>query len=939
MAGSLGTIRGQIRLDVANAIAGYAAVRAANAATMGAMNDARNRMRGFGLAAVAMGAAFLAGFGMAVKAAADFEKKLDYFGAVNNATEADMEKVRLKALELGRTSLYSAGQIADAFVEMGKAGVSAKDITDGMAEAMVNLAAAADIDLAQATNIVTSQIQAYELAATDAAHVTDLMAGAANASIIDVQDIGVSMKYVAGVAHSLGITIDSTTDAISLLGKAGIKGSTAGTSLRQIMVSLAGGTKKAKGVLQELGIITADGANKFFDAEGRAKSLGEVFQILQDHTANLSDKERLMAFRTIFNNRALAAAAILTRQGAKGFSDMNAEISKTTAADVAAKRMDNLAGDIKKLKGNIETMLIKAGGPFQQFLRNIVQGLTKMVQWFSNLPDSVQIGIMSFMLVAGILLVVAGTIALMGAAIAGALGALASLGGAFKALGMILWAATKATWALTVAALANPYVLLALAVLALIAGLVVLYHKSEAFRNVMDTIGRALKGAFFATVEWFKGLPDFFSGVWDSISNFFSTGVDWVSKKWSEMVDLIIAAPGQVWNAVTSLGNTIVTFVQSVPGTIAGLLSMAWDRFTAFMADLPRLVGYHIGLLLGLITRLGYEGMIRAQAAGQAIVDGIVWFFTEMPGKIAHWLGETWNKFYQWGTDMTIQAVTSAQNIFNSIVQWFQKLPERVWTFCLDMKTRAEAAFVQLVARAAMAGQKAYHGVVDWFQKLPGRIWDLVTAARDRVTEGAARLVGAAVNMGKNAYNGVVDWLQKLPSKCWDIIGRVIQAFKDMVSSAFNAAKDFAGGLWDGFRDGLGIHSPSYIEEAMWAITRVTAQETGRLNNQVKGMQNLAHNLQRVHDVAAQAGSDDLAQGLNKQLAAQVASLSIDRTRIGLDSSSSIGGASAKGWDRLEEVEGNQRPINVVVNNPVAEKASDSTARKLRTLSAMGAFG
>lgn len=935
--GSLGTIRGQIRLDVANAIAGYAAVRAANARTIGTMNDARNRMRGFGLAAVGMGALFLAGFGMAVKAAANFEKKLDYFGAVNNATAQEMEKVRAKALELGRTSQYSAGQVADAFVEMGKAGVSAKDITDGMADAMVNLAAAADIDLAQATNIVTSQIQAFALSAKDAVHVTDLMAGAANASIIDITDIGVSMKYVAGVAHALGISIDSTTDAIGLLGKAGIKGSTAGTSLRQIMVSLAGGTKKAQNVLKDLGIITEDGANKFFDAHGKAKSLAEVFQILQEHTAGLSDKERIMAMRTIFNNRALAAASILTRAGAAGFAQMNDQISKTTAADVAAKRMDNLAGDVKKLKGNLETMLIEGGTPFQEFLRGLVQGLTAAVQWFSSLPRWVQTSVFAFMAIAGVVLVVAGTIALMGAAISGAIGALASVGGAFRMLGPIIMAVTRATWAMTVAALANPYVLLAMAIVALIVFLVLLYKRSEAFRNFIDGVGRALKTAFFATVEWFKGLPQFFGSVWDSITKFFSDGTDRAVSDWNGLVEFITSAPGKIWDAIVSLGNTIVTFAQEAPGKVGNALSAGWSSIVGFLQELPGRVGYALGFLLGRMVRWTIDAVNWATTTGTNVTNAVTNFFQQLPGRIWTFLSQLWNDFQRWGQEMTVKAAKFSVDVYQNVVRWFQQLPSRIWNFLVDMKNKSIQQFTQFVSSASNFGSRAFNAVVNWFRQLPGRIYSHVSSMANRARSGFNTAVSWARNAGSNIYNGVINWVSQMPGKVWSLLGTVIQYFKDMARNAVNAARDFASGLWNGFKDGLGIHSPSYIEEAMWAITKVTGREATRLKSQVRGMQGLARGLQEVHDRASTAATVPWSREAAGMLSSQARSMFPSAIQLGLDDRALIRrdeGASTVRSEALQD----QRPINITVNNPVAERASDSAARKLRTLSAMGAF-
>jgi len=937
--GSLGTIRGQIRLDVANAIAGYAAVRAANARTMNSMNDARNRMRGFGLAAVGMGAAFLAGFGMAVNAAADFEKKLDYFGAVNNATAGEMEKVRQKALELGRTSQYSAGQIADAFVEMGKAGVSAKDITDGMAQAMVNLASAADIDLAQATNIVTSQIQAYGLAAKDAAHVTDVMAGAANASIVDVQDLGVSLKYVGGVAHSLGISFDDTVDALSLLGKAGIKGSTAGTSLRQIMVSLAGGTDKAKGVMEELGIITADGANKFFDASGKAKSLSEVSQILQDHTAGLTQKQRLMAFRTIFNNRALAAASILTKEGAKGFAEMNSEIGKTTAAEVAAKRMDNLSGDIKKLKGNIDTLLIEAGGPFQNFLRGIVQGLTKMIQFFARLPAGVQTAIMTFLLVAGIVLVVAGTISIFGAAIMGAIGSIKSLVGAFKAFWAIAKAVTIATRAMTVAALANPYVLLAIAVVALVVGLVLLYKKSEAFRNFINAIGRGMKAGFLATVEWFKTLPGFFANLWKDIQGWFKTGVDWVKQNWDLLLIIITGPIGLIVTIIRRFGDDIVNFMKKIPGMVTGFISDAWSGFLSFLANLPYYIGFIIGFILGSIVKFGAMIGIAAFQAGQAAWNGIVWFFTKMPQDIWNALVAAWNGLVVWGAQMVATALATGTSIFHSVVDWFAKLPGRIWDLMVMVKNNCVIAWNSIIAGAIAFGIAAYNGVIKFFRDLPGNIYSLLMTLKNKVASAGNQITSAAKNFGRNAYNGVKDYVQKLPATCANALSNAIGAFKKVIGQAFSAAKSFGKGLWDGFKSGLGIHSPSYIEHAMWAITDVTATETARLKKQVRGMQGLARTLQTVHDTAAKSGSGvpEWADRAAALLKGRNIALSPNDAQLGLNAVHSIEASGDASRGDLEAPQ-DARPIIVNNYNPVAERGSDSAARKLRTLASMGAF-
>lgn len=947
MAGSLGTISGQVRLDISQAIAAFAAIRAGAASSSGAMASAGTRLSNFGKASMVAGVGMVAAFGMAVNAAADFEKKLDYFGAVNNATAADMEKVRQKALELGRTTAFSAGEVADAFVEMGKAGISAQDITNGMADAIINMASAADIKLTEATNIVTSQIQAYSMSAQDAAHVTDVMAGAANASIIDVSDLGVSLKYVGGVAHGLGITFDSTVDAISLLGKAGIKGSTAGTSLRQIMVSLAGGTKKAQTELKELGIITEDGSNKFFTAEGKAKSLAEIFQILQDHTAGLSDKERLMAFRTIFNNRALAAASILTKEGAKGFAEMNSEISKTTAADVASKRLDNLSGDIQRLKGTFQTLMIEAGTPFQDFMRNIVQGITRILQAFMNLPRGVQTAIMWFLLVGGVLLTLMGSFIVVGGTILKFASVARQLWGAFRILVVGIKAVTLAMRALALTALTNPYVWIAIAVIALVAGLVLLYKRSEKFREIMDAIGRGIKTGFLATVEWFKGLPKWFSDLWKKISDAFKTGVDWVKKNWDILLALVTGPLGLIILVWRRFGDDIVNFFKAIPGAVVGFVQSALNAALNFVKKLPYYIGFAFGFVIGLIVRFTVQAALLLWNWGVTAYNAVVNWFQQLPGRLATFFTNIYNNLVNFSVNFVVTVTNWAVSTYNAVVNWFQKLPGRIYNFFVNAWHWAQGAWNSFKNGAIKFAVDSYNGIVNWFRQLPGRIYNFAIDMKNRAVNAFQSLKTNASNFAHGVYTSFTDWIGKLPGAVWGAVNNAISAFKSMVSSAFSAAKDFAKGLWDGFKSGLGINSPSLIEKQMWQITAVTETETKRLGTHVRLMQNMYGQISRANPAKAAVSLNTTTMtGLTRSMAKQAAVLRSTSAALFPTSASPaaiartgtmIGGASstsatAQGSPLVE------RNINVQVFNPVAERASDSTARKLRQLSDMGAL-
>ena len=845
MAGTLGTIRGQITLNVRQALAAYTAVRLANAATTLALTRSSAAFiaagRGMGLAGLAIGA----GFVYAVKKAADFERQLDFFQAVSDSTEASMEKVRAKALELGKDTRYSAGEIADSFVELGKAGVSAEQIIDGVGLAVANLGAAADIPLDRAAQIMTSAVQTFELSAKDAVHVADLLAGAANASIVEIEDLGVSLKYVGGVAAAISLPIEDVIDGLALLGKYGIRGSTAGTSLRQILVSLSGTSKKASAELKKLGIITKDGTNLFFDAQGKAKPLGDIFQILQDHTENLTEAQRLSAFKIIFNNRALAAASVLAREGAAGFAKMNKEIGKTTAAEVASKRLDNLSGDIEILKGNIETFFIQAGTPFQQFLRNIVQGLTSLVQWFGNLDPATQESFFKFIAITAAALLFLGAVAKVIGIVIRLVRIVVELWRALQfVIGIVR--AVAAVFGLIAAGL-TPLGWIVIIVLAIAAAFIFLWNKCEGFRNFFIGLGKKIVEAFQAVVAWFQTLPETMSNIfntvrdalisgWNAVFNFFTVTIP----TWFSNMAATVASTLTTWY------NNVINFFSSLPGILGGYISAAVTAIVGWFAQLPSRAGYWIGFLVGRAIRLFLDFHIRLFTIVGALVGAVVSWFAQLPGRIGAWLTLMVARGIQWFTAMKTATINLAVQTYNGIVNWFQLLPGRVASFFSQMYNRAVTWLRTTAASARAQAAAIYNNIVNWIRQLPGRISAFFNQMLETAKTKLEVMVATARTMATNIYNGLMDGLAKIPGAVAGAIGNAIQAFKDMVGRAFNAAKEFASGLWEGFKEGLGIHSPSFIEKQMVQITDVVNQETRALKAQVREIQSLGSKLTEV---------------------------------------------------------------------------------------------
>lgn len=458
----LGTARGRVEID---------------ASSLGRATAGLDKMGKGLLVTGAIGAAAFVGV---VKAAADFEQIMSAVGAVSGASEKQMGKLRDTALDLGIKTKYSAKEVAAAMEDLVKAGVSVEDVVGGAAEATTMLAAAAGEELpggiTQGAEIIANAMKTFEASAEDLTHFSDVLVGAAASSTINIEDLATTLKYAGPIAHELGINIDDLSATIAILGDRGIKGSTAGTSLRGVLLSLTPSSKKATKAMKDLGYITEDGKNQFYDLKGNLKSMPEVMQVLQNGLKGLSKQQKVAAFNAIFQRRAMNSALVLAGQGAKGFDKYAESIKKTSAADIAAKKMDNLHGAIEILKSSVETLAIKAGTSLLGMLKGVVEWVTKVVNWFAALnPKTLELAL---------------KIIAISSAIAIALGSgllfLSFLLKMYRAFVEVKAAMLLFGNALKISFLANPVFLVIAAIVALGAAFYLAYTKSESFRKFVD---------------------------------------------------------------------------------------------------------------------------------------------------------------------------------------------------------------------------------------------------------------------------------------------------------------------------------------------------------------------------------------------------------------------------------------------------------------------
>lgn len=745
MAEDIGTAYGSVVMNVAPALAALAALRASSAATVGTLNTVGRAAITAGLGFVGIGAAITAGFAVAVRKTAELEKRLSYIQGITGMTRGEMEKLRATTIKLGQDSAYTANEVADGFTELAKAGASPTQIVGGMGAAMITLGQSSDIALDKAATTIVSISSTFDLAANQASHVADIIQGSANASIVSVEDLGVSMKYAGGVAANLGLSLEDTASALAILGNAGIRGSTAGTSLRRILLQLTPRTDKAAAAMKKLGIITKDGSNQFYTAEGKAKSFAEITEILKTSTKGLTAEMKQKAFATIFGDRAINSAIALSKGGKKAFDEMYKAVGNVSAADVAAERLDNLAGAWEILKGSMDSAFIAMGTPAQEPLKELVQAITKLVNSFTNLNPTVQKNIVravllfgAFSLLAGGFLIVAGSAARIKAVMIQLKNAMIILRGAVlttdAAFKVLRW---------TFKTLFGKFTIIIALILALVGMFVLAYKKSARLRQTLKEMGNTIKNALNPWVEKAKKL-------WEDLTKWF----DKAGK----------SAAGKLADGITVLADSIVAMVHGFNG-----------------------VGEKQTGVVGFFNKVG------------AVMKTVYNWIRDKVIVAIDWLKDKWDEFYRKAYPVYTflkgkfnQALDTVRQTIDKVRGAFDNLDKKtqgIQTFFSNIVTTLKEKF----GKALVVGKNAWHqfvvglqtgsdspdgGPVGFLNKIGVVIHDKVIPAlkdfKDRAVE---------------AFNKVKEALPGLITK--------FQEFKDKIVARLQEIKDSQSGLFD----------------------------------------------------------------------------------------------------------------------------------------------
>lgn len=279
---------------------------------------------------------------------ANYSDQISLVRAVAKGTKDELDQLDRTAKKLGATTSFTASQVAELMVELGRGGMTAKEINTAT-QGVLDLARATGTETGTTAGIVVAALRAFNLEASQSQRVADVLTAAANGSFNTLQTLGEAFTYAGVSAAQAGMSIEETAAILMALGNVDIQGSMAGTTLRRLLTINAAEAQK----LQEIFGVT------FRDAAGNARPLVDVFEEINAAMEGLGSGERAAAFNEAFGLLGITGAQVIAGStlDVRQFTE---ELQRAggTARKVAGEMDDNLGGSFRMMMSAVEGLAI-----------------------------------------------------------------------------------------------------------------------------------------------------------------------------------------------------------------------------------------------------------------------------------------------------------------------------------------------------------------------------------------------------------------------------------------------------------------------------------------------------------------------------------------------------------------------------------------------------
>lgn len=600
----------------------------------------------------------------ATKMSMDFEGAMAKVATIADTTAVPIDSLQSAIIGLSNETGVAAGDIANSVYNV----ISATGDTAGAVGLVSNatkLATAGFTDSESALSVLTTAINAYGLSSEQAAKISDSLIMTQNLGVTTVAELASNMGRAIATASAYGVGLENVEATYVALTKGGISTAESTTYLSSMMNELGKSGSNVSKVLQE------QTGMSFGQLVESGMSLGDVLGILYESTGRSSE-----GFINLWGSaEAGKAANTIVNQGLEQFNTNLQTISSSLGAtQTAYETMQTSSFNLGKSFNELKNAAIQFGDVLMPVLvpalTAVVEKATELVQWFTSLDSGTQ----NLILTIGGIAVAAGPVLTVFGNIVTAVGKIS--GGIASLIGIVGKAGSSFSGLFAILA-ANPIAAVIAAVAALAAGIIVLWHTNEDFRNAVGAIWEAIKGFFVgaweaiqaawgSAGEFFGGVVDGIKGVFDGIGEFlgglFTAAWEMVQDAWeaaTEFFSGIADGIHEAFEAVTSfLGDTFRAAWDAV--------SAVWDAATGFFGD----IWDNISGAAETAAEVVGDALKGAWDAITGVWDGAVDFFGGIWEDIKGVFSDVWDHFLDIGGNIVDGIKEGIAGAWDAFMGW-----------------------------------------------------------------------------------------------------------------------------------------------------------------------------------------------------------------------------------------------------------------------------
>lgn len=852
----------------------------------------QEKMSGIGKAVTIAGAATTAMGVSALKGYGTFEQSLNQAAVIAGGTAKDIDGLADVANRMGAELPLSAQDAADAMVAMARDGASINTIKKEF-PAIAKAATAAGADLQTTASVVQQSMNIWGDSLKSPEQAAGILVQVANQSNASIESMQEALASVGPTAANAGYSMQDTANAIGLLTNKGMSSARAADNLNHAIIQMQSPTKKSREYMEQLGI-------SFRDSEGKMKPIPQIAGELSQALKGLGKEQQDTALKVMLGQDGMRVMQNLMRSvadetdnTATSWNAASKAIEKYAGStEKSNKNLDKQAVEMQK---NIGSSLEQLGGSWDNLVKKSMSGAKKIngsyigmankaVDWATKSNSAIAQATRGFIglspVIGSAMTAVGGFLTnaqKIGGALSGGISATKAFGSGVstfmsvsKALigvakgsqaallalqamantskiakaGLIAYnAVVKVGTAIQVAFNAvmalNPFILIGVAIAAVIAVLVLFFTKTKLGQQIWQGFVSWLSNAW-------NTLKELASVVWNTISEIISSVVEKIKPIWNTIVEFfsnlwntIVTIATNTWNSFVegvapiiesfkNLWNSLVEFFSVLWEQIIDVATPIWNVLVIVITTVWEQIKMIVQAAITILSSIIQAGLSVIQAVWSAVWDVIVALLTTIWDQAKIIIQTALSVI----STIIQTAMSLISTIWNAIWNTIVNIVSTVWNIISTVISTVINVIANIIKAVTAAIKGDWTGVWEAIKSIVSTIWDGIKAVVTTAINGVSTAIRIVLNAIKSIWSAVWNSIKDVTSSVWDgiksLVSTTLNGISSIISSIMNGIKDVIFSIMDGIRN---------VFSTGWeTITRVTREGINRAYKAVKSI-------------------------------------------------------------------------------------------------------